>query len=267
MGMIYCARNVINGKCYIGKTAYDIKYRKGRHESAARGGATLPFARALRKYGFASFTWSVLFQSNVSDEFLSLVEIDFIADLGTQVPSGYNVAKGGGGGVLGWKHTEQTRIKLSAFQRSRGPVSAETRERMRISGRSKKFTVEHRKALSEAQRIAQNQPSTKQRMSELVKERYTDPAFIEKMARIQADAEYRKQMSQSVTIAHNLPEFKKKMSEKLKERWKDPDARQKMLEALQKTRSTPEYKAKLLAQRRTPEYRAKMSAAKRKQKK
>lgn len=37
-GVIYCAKNTVNGKCYIGKTISTLSRRKTEHYCAAKGG-------------------------------------------------------------------------------------------------------------------------------------------------------------------------------------------------------------------------------------
>jgi group I intron endonuclease len=113
MSIIYCAVNRVNGKRYIGKTRNALSARRRTHElcSLKEAGVRFCFHRALRKYGHAAFDWEVLFEGVVSRQVLSKLEIDFIQDLQTQAPDGYNMTPGGEGGNHGIEHTRKMQAK------------------------------------------------------------------------------------------------------------------------------------------------------------
>lgn len=61
-GVVYCAKNKINGKCYIGETVSKFYIRQSAH----KGNALKPkekrdfesaFYNAIRKYGWDNFEW------------------------------------------------------------------------------------------------------------------------------------------------------------------------------------------------------------------
>jgi len=154
MGIIYSARNIINGKRYIGQTGKTLEYRRKCHENDARRevvGCTA-FYQALRKHGFHSFEWSIIFDG-VDDEELDLFEIDAISVYRTIVPFGYNLREGGSRG----KHSDATKRIIGNQHRGK-TISDETREKLRRSnlGRScstKGKTVEEVHGIERAKEI------------------------------------------------------------------------------------------------------------------
>ncbi len=133
MGVVYAARNTVNGKVYIGKTVTTLKRRKAWHLAAAGRGDGWYFHQAIRKYGPEAFSWGVLFESDDQDE-LFRMEIKFIADCGTKRPGGYNLTDGGDG-VAGL--TPEAMARIVAFHTGR-KRSAETRRRQSEAAKGKK---------------------------------------------------------------------------------------------------------------------------------
>ncbi|OGP67109.1 MAG: hypothetical protein A2031_07885 [Deltaproteobacteria bacterium RBG_19FT_COMBO_43_11] len=154
MGCIYQAKNLINGKCYVGKTVKSLNRRVSRHVEAAKTNSNSYFHNAIRKYGLESFQWVVLYQN---DDELKLLEMEreFINLLNTKIPNGYNLTDGGQG-MSGHIPSLETRIKLHKAQlgNTKGSgnkgrkVSEETKEKMK--GKRKPFSEAARKKLSVA---------------------------------------------------------------------------------------------------------------------
>lgn len=105
MFYIYCYKNKINGKCYIGKTN-NISQRKNRHRrNAFVDKNTLPFYNALRKYGEDNFEFSILDEFHLEDIIFDL-EIFYISAYKSNNQNyGYNITSGGEGST-GTKHNE-----------------------------------------------------------------------------------------------------------------------------------------------------------------
>lgn len=77
MGVVYKVTNVINKKIYVGKTSGDLDKRKRQHKwNSLNGNSQTYFHKAIRKYGFDNFEWSILFESD--DEHLLLEKRDFL---------------------------------------------------------------------------------------------------------------------------------------------------------------------------------------------
>ncbi len=111
-GRIYKAE-FPNGKLYVGLTTMSLKRRVWAHMSAAKKGKRdCPALRnAIRKYGKPKFTEIC---SASSKEDLDSLEKYWIAELGTLVPSGYNIKEGGNSG----RHSEETKNKMRSTRRA-----------------------------------------------------------------------------------------------------------------------------------------------------
>lgn len=95
--VVYEAKNIVNGKRYIGQTTQDFLTRKQQHLDSIKynnSGCHL-FKRALIKYGEDKFVWKIIDVATSREE-LNLKEsfwIEFFKT--TDVNFGYNL-KGGG---------------------------------------------------------------------------------------------------------------------------------------------------------------------------
>ena len=125
-GIIYKATNQINGKCYIGKTIQKLEERKSDHikvskklkkksecienEGSIEG---VYFHNALNKYGKENFKWEIIYECddelvlNVMETMKIIVNHSHYTE-----GKGYNLTWGGDG-LRGYKHTEETKKKLS----------------------------------------------------------------------------------------------------------------------------------------------------------
>ena len=111
MGIIYCYKNKINGKRYIGQTI-NQQQRKSAHISDSTHIDTKLY-RAVRKYGWDNFEYEILAESEDRNE-LDKLEVDFIKSFNS-IENGYNIRSGGEHPTMG----EETRKKLqqaNAFQ-------------------------------------------------------------------------------------------------------------------------------------------------------
>lgn len=106
-GVVYLILNKLNGKMYVGQTTQPLKKRIAQHLKD-----NLYIDKAIRKYGWENFRCEVLVRCNSKKE-LDAWEIFFITAIRCKKPNGYNRTDGGGGG-LGFKHTPETRAKMSA---------------------------------------------------------------------------------------------------------------------------------------------------------
>ena len=114
---IYKVTNKVNGKCYIGKTVYNLEHRKKGHLKV-KNIRNYPFYNALNKYGLGSFTWETIYVCNNEEE-LNKMEMYFIKELNTLHPNGYNLSLGGDG-QSGFKHSEESKRKISENNWMRG---------------------------------------------------------------------------------------------------------------------------------------------------
>ena len=90
MGVIYCYTNLINNKRYIGQTLWE-EQRYNQHKNCYEDSI---FHRAIKKYGFENFEYTILFESDDINE-LNNKEKEFIKAYNCLIPNGYNVDIGG----------------------------------------------------------------------------------------------------------------------------------------------------------------------------
>lgn len=93
MGFIYCFKNLINSKIYVGKTIQDPKKRYKQHFSQINDGTV--FHNALKKYGEKNFSFQIL--AEVPNEKLNEYEEFYIKKLNShwREGHGYNMSYGG----------------------------------------------------------------------------------------------------------------------------------------------------------------------------
>lgn len=99
MAYIYCIKNNINGKCYVGKTLKSPKERFSEHlyDAYKPTEENRPLYRAIKKYGKDNFSLHVL--EECTDGLASEREIWYIKKLKTYA-HGYNATVGGDGKQL-----------------------------------------------------------------------------------------------------------------------------------------------------------------------
>lgn len=95
MAYIYKITNLVNGKMYVGQTAFNLQYRLKQHFHDAKRGKQRPLCRAIRKYGEENFSIELIEET----KFLAEREIYWIQELNTY-KKGYNATKGGEGRLL-----------------------------------------------------------------------------------------------------------------------------------------------------------------------
>lgn len=114
MGLIYMAKNKINGHMYIGKTDYTLEKRKKQHiqeskREKRRNKISGAFHIALVKYGEENFEWIIL-EDNIDKTMLNDKEKYYIKKYNTyENKEHYNLTPGGDGG----KFDESVRQKIS----------------------------------------------------------------------------------------------------------------------------------------------------------
>ena len=116
---IYCFRNTINNKCYVGQ-AEQLRKRLLHHINNFKNCRyDAPLYRAMTKYGLDAFEVEILeIIDGLSDRMeikkkLDECEIYYIKHLNSYAPNGYNQTHGGDAGVTGYKFTEEQKHRLS----------------------------------------------------------------------------------------------------------------------------------------------------------
>lgn len=113
IAQIYKITNIINNKIYIGFTTQSLTKRFLRHKLDAKRGSELYLHRAMIKYGFDNFKIQSIYTSEDTEDTLKNKENYFIGIFNSNDPDiGYNLTLGGDG-LLGFKHKEKTKIKMS----------------------------------------------------------------------------------------------------------------------------------------------------------
>lgn len=173
MGCVYLAKNKNNGKVYIGKTVKPLNCRISQHKNSAEKGMQTLFARAIRKWGFDSFVWSVLFESD-DDSLLCRKEIEYIASYGSHRPSGYNITFGGEGVSHDAALREQKRV-LALKQHSDPDMRKRWEEGIKHADRSR--------ALLRRSELLKD-PEYRKRLSASLKSKITDEQRARASARM-----------------------------------------------------------------------------------
>lgn len=164
---IYCHRNKINNKVYIGQTGLVPYTRRwsGHGTSGSPYTKCVLFQNAIIKYGWKNFEHFILIDNLTLEEANKYEEI-FIALFDTRNPEiGYNIAKGG----KNTQHSEETKKKISEhhadFSKEKHPMwgkhhSEETKEKIRQAALGKKMSDEAKEKISKATR-GENNPRAK----------------------------------------------------------------------------------------------------------
>ena len=109
---IYKATNKISGKSYIGFCSRWPNRKKEHLNESYREKSdcyNTHFHKAIRKYGFESFEWEIIYESHDGEHTLKIMEPHFISQYDT-FQNGYNQTQGGEGS-LGRKHSKHVRMK------------------------------------------------------------------------------------------------------------------------------------------------------------
>ena len=157
MAFIYKIKNNLNQKFYIGFTNQkNPKWRFNQHLSTARSQKknNQPIIRAIRKYGKENFSFEILLEGE--EKFL--LDVEEARLIGELRPE-YNATLGGEG-VLGYKHTEETKIKcgLSTLGKKESEEhkkwrSEKIKEGWKNQSLDKKIEISNNKLNSNSQRI------------------------------------------------------------------------------------------------------------------
>lgn len=126
-GKIYLITNKINGKQYIGQTIRDDRFLSHMYNATSMKNTSkkmTKFYNAVVKYGIENFEESIIEESvklysfiDTKQTTLDMLEIKYIEEYDTYV-NGYNSTVGGDG-VLGYRHTDDSKMKMSMSHKKR----------------------------------------------------------------------------------------------------------------------------------------------------
>jgi group I intron endonuclease len=215
---IYCIRNKINGKVYIGSSV-DIHARWRTHRYELRGGGhhSIALQRAWDKYGREAFAFEVL--EEIADMQARLQrETELIAQHGSADGlNGYNCLPVAGS-PLGVKPSEETRRRMSEAQKQ---IPYEVRLTYCRSWVGRKHSEETKAKMSASS--PRRKPTPEERAANSVRH---------KGKTISAE---NKAIVGAITAARNkTPEQRAKVSAALKGRVFTPEWRQKLRDAAQR---------------------------------
>ena len=161
---IYKITNQINGKIYIGKHSTD-------NLDDGYMGSGILICKAEKKYGLENFTKEYLSFCD-TEEKLNWFEKFYIKKFNAR-QVGYNLTDGGDG-ILGRKHTEETRKKMSESQKANyikenhpnfgKHLSEETKEKLGEAKKDKPRSEETKQKISDAMKGKHHSEDTKQKM-------------------------------------------------------------------------------------------------------
>lgn len=161
---IYKITNQINGKIYIGKHSTD-------NLDDGYMGSGILICKAEKKYGLENFTKEYLAFCD-TEEKLNWFEKFYIKKFNAR-QVGYNLTDGGDG-ILGIKHTEETRKKMSESQKANyikenhpnfgKHLSEETKEKLSEAKKGKIRSEETKQKISDAMKGKHHSEDTKQKM-------------------------------------------------------------------------------------------------------
>ena len=166
---IYKITNKVNGKCYIGQSQ-DIATRFREHKYLLRQNkyGNRKIQNAWNKYGEENFIFEIIEECTIEE--LDEKEMKYIKGYNSHY-DGYNNTDGGGG-IRGWKHSEEFKEKMSLSNKTNPRIptqeqierlieynktrnyrhSEETKEKMRMSHLGLKATEEAKENMSIAQK-------------------------------------------------------------------------------------------------------------------
>ena len=150
-GEIYLIRNKVNGKGYVGQASKYVGKNNLTWGTAGRWKSHLREAfgdakdhcvllnNALRKYGEEAFEVTKLCECECHE--MNDMEVTYIKEHNTLTPNGYNSRQGGSNG----KASEESRQKMSNFQKNRPPRTKETFQKLSQSQIGNRREVKRRK--------------------------------------------------------------------------------------------------------------------------
>lgn len=176
--IIYCIKNKVNNKEYIGLTTRKLEERWKQHlyESNKENSWewNTPLGNAIKKYGESSFVVSVL-EECFSEKELKEKEKEHISKRKSFVRyGGYNLTKGGDG-RLGYTMSEETKNKIGLGNKGK-KMSPESRKKCSVAAKKrsigkpspmegKKHTEEAKKKIVSSLIGRKHSDKTKEKMS------------------------------------------------------------------------------------------------------
>ena len=116
MSQIYLIKNNVSGSVYVGQTRYSLSKRFSAHITESKN-PKVKLHKAISAYGKESFTIETLEECDSTN--LDERERFWISLLNPE----YNMTLGGDGGILGYRHTQESKDKISKSLRGKNAGS------------------------------------------------------------------------------------------------------------------------------------------------
>lgn len=177
---VYCIKNEVNGKLYVGVTTKGYKNRFANHiwHSRKSSGGCRALYNAMRKYGQDAFSVELIDTASGFEE-MNQLERKYIAMLGSLHPNGYNLTDGGDAGSF----AEETRVMAS--ERLKGKPMSERNRKGLIKAWA---NPELRQKRCDAIKEAMNRPEVKTKTSERQKGNSKSASHIENLRKARASS-------------------------------------------------------------------------------
>ena len=135
---IYCIKNIITNKLYIG-SSINIENRISLHKNMLKNNKhhSTKLQHSYNKHGENNFLFEIIEEC---DENLLLEKEQNYIDILNSFNDGYNCSKNSSNPMLGRKHSEESKIKMSKSQSGENHplfgknLSAEHKEKLRLAG-------------------------------------------------------------------------------------------------------------------------------------
>lgn len=166
MYTLYQHKNKINGKVYIGITKRDPQERWGHCGNNYIKNSH--FYSAIKKYGWGNFEHNILLE-NLTKEDASVKEKEFIILFNSNKPEfGYNETSGG---ELSFELSDAAKqrksIAMKGNKNGSHPCSDETKQKISLALKNKKFSAERKRNLSIAARNRKSPPCSEEKRQKL----------------------------------------------------------------------------------------------------
>lgn len=179
-GRIYLVTNMVNGKQYVGQTTMDVSLRFSKHCLKSQYRSRLNYA--IEKYGKENFTIETIDYALDQSELDALERLYIFGYQTMDSRNGYNVTKGGRGGIRtkeaaakaaeklrGRKVPRESVEKMAETKRGRPRTSAEQAvlDRMSANNKGRKHSEESKQLMSLAATGRKMPPATEEHRKKL----------------------------------------------------------------------------------------------------